>query len=164
MALRGKLFIHKDYRRFFSMNYNDNTLFSSGEKSQQKGFTLIELMIVIVIVGILAAIGVPAYQDSVKKGKRADAQGVLMNAANNMERFFTSNGTYTGATPGTHFIDQAPATGTAIYDVSVVPTASSYVLTATPVSPGSMTGDGNLTLSSTGARTWGTNTCWATSC
>ena len=146
------------------MIYNGIITTSQKTRSKIKGFTLIELMIVIVIVGILASIVVPSYMDSIKKGKRADAQGVLMNAANNMERFFTSNGNYSGAAAGTTFINQAPTTGTAIYNVSVEPTASSYVLTAAPVDPGSMAGDGSFTLSSTGARTWGANNCWATSC
>ena len=143
---------------------NDNTPFSSGEKSQQQGFTLIELMIVIAIVGILASIAFPAYQDSVKKGKRADAQGMLMNGANAMERHYTSNSSYTGATPGTTFINQAPATGTPNYTIAVEVTSggSSYTLTATAVN--GMSGDGNFTLSSTGARTWGSNACWAKSC
>lgn len=144
---------------------NDNTPFNSGGKSQQKGFTLIELMIVIVIVGILASIAIPAYQESVKNSKRADAQGMLMNAANAMERFFTSNSNYTGASAGSNGIpDKSPATGVAIYDISVTSTATTYVLTATPVTPGGMAGDGDLTLSGTGARTWGSNACWAKSC
>lgn len=142
---------------------NDNTLSSSGEKSQQKGFTLIELMIVIVIVGILASIGIPAYQESVKNSKRADAQGMLMNSANAMERFFTSNSTYAGASAGSNGIpNKSPATGVKNYTIAVVPTATTYVLTATPV--GGMLGDGDLTLSNTGVRTWGSNNCWAKSC
>ena len=142
---------------------NDNTPFSSGEKSQQKGFTLIELLIVIVIVGILASIGIPAYQESVKNSKRADAQGMLMNGANAMERYFTSNNNYTSAAAGSNGIpNKSPATGTANYNIAVLPTPTTYVLTATPV--GSMAGDGNLTLSNTGARTWGAQACWAKSC
>ena len=66
----------------------------------EKGFTLIELMIVIAILGILAAIAVPAYQGSVIKSRRADAQGALTGFANAMERHFTTNNTYGGAAAG----------------------------------------------------------------
>ena len=54
-----------------------------------KGFTLIELMIAVAIVGILAGIAYPSYQDSVRKSRRADAQGALLGFANAMERYFT---------------------------------------------------------------------------
>jgi type IV pilus assembly protein PilE len=135
-------------------------------KSQQKGFTLVELLIVVTIVGILAMIGIPSYQDSVRSGKRADAKGVLMGAANSMERYFTSNSNYTGAVEGSNGVaDQAPETGAANYRIAVnVDTPSSYILTATPVAGRGMDGDGNLTLSSTGARTWGANNCWEKTC
>ena len=135
-------------------------------KISQKGFTLVELVIVVTIIGILAMIGIPSYQDSVRSGKRADAKGVLMGAANSMERFFTSNGNYTGAVEGSNGVaDQAPETGAANYDISVnVDTPSSYTLTATPVAGRGMDGDGTLTLSSTGARTWGAKNCWENNC
>jgi type IV pilus assembly protein PilE len=59
-----------------------------------KGFTLIELVIVVAIVAILATIAYPSYQDSVRKSRRADAKGVLMEAAQWMERFYTENNRY----------------------------------------------------------------------
>ena len=60
-----------------------------------RGFTLIELMIVIVIVGILFAIALPSYQSSVLRGHRADAQGILMDISAREERFMAQNNTYT---------------------------------------------------------------------
>ncbi|MFI3186333.1 MAG: prepilin-type N-terminal cleavage/methylation domain-containing protein, partial [Methylococcaceae bacterium] len=58
-------------------------------KQSQAGFTLIELMVTVAIVGILAAIAYPSYQDSVRKSRRADASGALLGLANAMERHFT---------------------------------------------------------------------------
>ncbi len=64
------------------------------------GFTLIELMIVVAIIGILAAIAYPSYQEQVQKSRRADCQGALTGLASAMERFFTVNTTYAGAAVG----------------------------------------------------------------
>lgn len=62
-----------------------------------KGFTLIELMITVAIVGILAAIAYPSYQQHVLKTRRTAAQGCLQELAQWMERYYTSNMTYAGA-------------------------------------------------------------------
>ncbi|GAB6041022.1 type IV pilin protein [Endothiovibrio diazotrophicus] len=63
------------------------------------GFTLIELMIAVMVVGILGAIAYPAYLDSARKSRRADAKTALTSVANALERFrANNNGSYTGAT------------------------------------------------------------------
>lgn len=127
-----------------------------------KGFTLIELMIVIVIVGILASIAIPAYQNSVKKSRRGTAQGDLMSFAQAMERHFTTNGTYAGAAAGggntgspTIFSTTSPSGsgGTAYYNLRIMAAdASTFTLRAIPIN--GQAGDGIMELDNTGARRW----------
>jgi len=62
---------------------------------RQRGFSLIELMIVVVIVGILASIAYPSYRDSVRRSNRTEGKALLVDAANRQERFFSNNNAYT---------------------------------------------------------------------
>ncbi len=129
-------------------------------KTKIKAFTLIEMMIVIAIVGIIAAIAYPAYQENIASAKRADAMSALMLASQAMERFRSNSFDYDVSSDITQvFANQVPVEGgTAYYNLSVATTATSYTLTATPT--GSMTGKKVLTLTNTGARTWGADACW----
>lgn len=65
--------------------------------NKNSGFTLIEVIIVVAILAILATIAVPSYMESVRKSKRADAQGALLGLAGSMERYFTENNSYCSA-------------------------------------------------------------------
>ncbi|WP_248799481.1 type IV pilin protein [Pseudomonas sp. MWU13-2105] len=110
------------------------------------GFTLIELMIAVAVVGILAAVAYPNYSAYVRKTHRYEIAELISEQAQTLERFYTRNATYVGAT--------GLSAGNSYYGISSALTATTYTLTATP-SPGSMmVGDmcGNYTLDNTGLR------------
>jgi type IV pilus assembly protein PilE len=128
---------------------------------QQNGFTLIELMVTVAIVGILAGIAYPSYQDSVMKSRRADAKGALLGLANAMERHFTARNTYLGA--GTIDGDTGSPTifsatspvdgGTPYYNLTInAATASAYTLHAVPTGAQANDKCGTLSLTQTGVR------------
>ncbi len=127
-----------------------HTIIKKTAPTQQKGFTLIELMIVIAVVGILSAIAYPSYTEYVRRGHRAEARASLLQAAQWLERAATATGTYplTAAFPAN--LKKAPNDR---YDISIVSTdGATYTLTATP--KGSQSGDkcGNYTLNQAGLR------------
>lgn len=93
------------------------------------GFTLIEIMIVVVIIGVLAAIAFPSYTNHVIKTRRAAAAACLLENAQLMERFFTTNLTYVGAT-----VNQCGGNVSGHYQISLSGPAQarSYTLQAVP--------------------------------
>jgi type IV pilus assembly protein PilE len=101
----------------------------------QKGFTLIEVMIVVAIIGILAAIAMPAYTDYVKRGKAAEATSNLANLRVQMEQYFQDNRTYIGGSC-------APGSGDVYFAYACAPvaTATTYTLTAAGRAGQGMTG------------------------
>ncbi|KKM94367.1 hypothetical protein LCGC14_1198990, partial [marine sediment metagenome] len=89
-------------------------------------------MIVVAIIGIIASIAYPSYQEQVRQTRRANAQANLMELASYMERFYTQNFTYVGTKDALPFA-QSPKNGAAFYTIEVNPdpTATTYQLVAT---------------------------------
>ena len=127
------------------------------KKPTQAGFTLIEVMITVVIIGILASIAYPSYQESVMKSRRVDAQGALLGFANAMEHYFTVHNTYVGATnagASAIFSATSPVNGaTAYYNLTInAADANAYTLNAAPIGAQANDRCGTLMLAQTGAR------------
>jgi type IV pilus assembly protein PilE len=126
---------------------------------QVKGFTLIELMIVMVIIGVLAAIAYPSYQSHLQKSRRVDAQTAMLELAQYMERYYTTNGSYTGA--ALPFTASPKDDATKYYALSLsAQAANSYTLSGAPSGTQATDSCGTLTLNHTGAKTPTTSGCW----
>jgi type IV pilus assembly protein PilE len=137
---------------------------------QQRGFTLMELMIVVAIVGILASIAIPSYQESVRKSRRAEARSQLLEVAQYLQRFYSQNDSFAVAVNGTPVaipdelavVPRNAATATPNYAISFAtpasgvrnPSVAYFKIQAVRSVNGPMHGDkcGDFTLDNTGTR------------
>lgn len=119
-------------------------------RKHSAGFTLIELMIVVVIVGILASVALPAYREHVIRGNRAAAQAMMMDLANREQQYMMSNRVYADDADLAYTLpDEVVDNYTA--DITVgTDTVPSFLITFTAID--AQAGDGNLTLDSEGTK------------
>ena len=140
----------------------------SKKNSGSAGFTLIELMIVVAIVGLLAAIALPSYQSYIARGNRAAARAQLSQAAQYMQRFYAANDRYDADRTGSQTIwatmppalMKAPTEGTQLYEISNTganassATTSTFTLIMRPLTTASMANDkcGGFSLTQAGVK------------
>ena len=134
----------------------------------QRGFNLIELMIVVAIIGNLAAIAYPSYQEYVRRTKRMDMQTSMVEIAAQIQRYKIANFSLVGASASDLGLsNQYPISGTKLYNVAItwlddkavskntLPLGSNrWTLTATPINPSAQYSDGHLVLNFRGERCW----------
>ena len=128
-----------------------------------RGFTLIELMIVISILAILVTVGYPSYMEHVKKSRRAEGMGQLLELANRMERYYSDQGTYPTSISEVY----GATTDGGFYTLSIVNANNvSFTVSAAPTSLGRQDTDkcATFTLTSLGQKSVTDNTlnshCW----
>lgn len=142
-----------------------------------KGFTLIELMIVVAVIGILAAIAYPAYTESINKSRRSDGQTALLNLQNKMEKFRGNcafypqnlgNADTCGASSAASTLNAATTTSQGFYTLSIVAssaTGNAFTLRATPQSAQANDSCTRMDIvvnasNPTGQKTGSGTTCW----
>lgn len=128
---------------------------------KQNGFTLVELMVTVAIIGIIAGLAYPAYQGYMEKSRRSDARVALLRMADAQERFYLQNNTYSANVNDVG----GTATDSQYYTLAVTAAdANTFTLTATPVATGPQAHDAacpDLILDSAGLKTSsGVGPCW----
>ena len=129
-----------------------------------RGFTLIEVMIVVAIVAILAAIAYPSYVSYIRKGKRATAQAALMDLASKEQTYLLDRRVYTDSLTTLGYAAPTEIQSAYTFTIACSPTDCStptdFTGTATPIGNQAVSGENNLTISATGAKTPTTSGYW----
>jgi type IV pilus assembly protein PilE len=130
-----------------------------GPRLRARGFTLIEVMVVVVVVALLAAIGYPSYRDHLRKSARVAAQQELLELSAMQEKIYLNSNAFTSkltnAYDGTTTGGLGKTGGKSTdgrYTLALTATAQTYTLSATPVAGSLQDGDGVFQLASTGTR------------
>ena len=141
------------------------TLSARRKPRAARGFSLIELMMVLCVVAILSAISYPVYKQHVIRGNREAAKAELVQIAAQQEKIYLNSDAYTSSITTAYTGTSAGGLGFTTgktsngkYTLSIVTAAQTYTVTATPVSGTVQASDGNLTVASDGTRTWGSTT------
>ena len=146
---------------------------SMPHRGQASGFTLIELMIVVAVIGVLAAIALPSYRSYIVRAARVEAQAELLELASLQEKIFLNstgysvsvsaayNGTAAGGLGRTSGLTKDGRYTLSVVDgctslVALTGTPQTFVLAAVPVAGGTQADDGNVCISESGRRQWGT--------
>ncbi|MEO8165553.1 MAG: type IV pilin protein [Betaproteobacteria bacterium] len=140
-------------------------------RNPYRGFTLIELMIAVAIIGILTGIAYPSYRNYVIRSSRAAAQTELLQLANQQEKIYLNSNGYTVSITAAYngrsdggLGNTAARSGDAKYNLTIIPAVQtvppvqSFTITAAPVAGSTQASDGNLAISSDGTRAWGSTT------
>lgn len=131
--------------------------------NRARGFTLIELMIVIAVLAIIIALGYPSYRDQVMKARRADGKAFLLEIADRQERYYADRSTYTKTITELGFDDAIATDGYYQAEITEAPTGDltlSYTITVTPLGTQQKDKCASFTVNSQGVRTASPADCW----
>jgi len=134
-------------------------------RCNERGFTLIDLIIAIAIVAILTRIALPSYQAYIVRASRQSAQSELVALANAQEKIFLNSNAYTANVTTAYTGQSSGGLGVTSgntkdnrYAITAAATATTFTLTATPASGTPQANDGVLTINEQNVRTWGSKT------